>query len=183
MMLNAPAFATCLTYDPPCSGVTGNQMEVKSNCQTTSLRCMGFSEAKDSGYDWAQHAIYSCDQCKSGYTQKQVILPLSASCSTGYYVCEEVKCTGCSNCASDTTWSSAGTGKEKLTTRTCNCNTCNESTSYRCAAGYYGNGSTCTACPSGGTSSAGATTVGGCCATTFSDTKGSGKYNPTCCAS
>ena len=172
--------ASCEIYSD-CSGnscINTTMTEVGTACVSRTTTYYGFTET---GNGKPQYQVDSCNTCQSGYGLVQKSVSLSPSCEPTFYAC--ATCTGCSNCTSDTTWSSNGTGKEKLTIRTCNCNTCSTSTQYRCAAGYYGNGTTCTACPSGGTSSAGATTVGGCCATSFSDTKGSGNYNPKCCAS
>ena len=184
-MLNAPVYAVAVAGGVPCSASTGRCSKVSSMGSTYLVGCMAYHEEcfQDSAGE-AQHGIYVCTSCASGYSLVSDSLDRPSGCSNSYtYTYCKQNCTGCSNCTSDTTWSSNGTGKEKLTTRTCSCNTCNTSTQYRCAAGYYGNGTTCTACPSGGTSSAGTTTVGGCCATSFSDTKGSGNYNRKCCAS
>ena len=139
--------------------------------------------------------VLSCMSCPTGYTRtsKTVTIPCSGGTTT-WYTCVQ-DCTGCSNCTSDTSWSSAGTGYEKKVTRTCNCNTCNSSTSYRCAAGYYGsstNGTSgCSKCTShnsvSANSSAGSTAQTSCYISSssswsFSDTTGSGsaKFASNC---
>lgn len=101
------------------------------------------------------YGIASCTTCKTGYTRTENTTKVVGCTNTiTFYTCE-LPCTGCTNCTSDTTWSTADNiGYEKKVTRTCDCNTCNESTEYRCAAGYYGsslNGTSgCTKCPTEG---------------------------------
>ena len=92
-----------------------------------------------------------------------------------------------------TEWTSVGGGREQKITATCNTNTCvcSKRTQYRCSAGYWGTGiidiSTgvgCTACASPGTSSAGTTSISGCCipsGTTGTDSTGSYRYSSSCC--
>ena len=144
---------------------------------------------------YAESRILSCANCPTGYSKKAntVAIPCSGG-KTTWYTCVQ-DCTGCSDCTSDTSWSSAGTGYEKKVTRTCNCNTCNSSTSYRCAAGYYGsstNGTSgCSKCTShnsvSANSSAGSTAQTSCYISSssswsFSDTTGSGsaKFASNC---
>ncbi len=137
---------------------------------------------------------YTCNTCASGYTRTQTSATMMGCGTSNYYYCKS-NCTGCTNCTSDTSWSSVGTGYEKKVTRTCDCNTCNSSTLYRCAAGYYGsstNGTSgCTRCPSSGgvygTSAAGSTAITSCylpsgTTVSFSDSTGSGtaKYTSDC---
>lgn len=120
--------------------------------------------------------------------------------SAGGFRCDEGTCT-CTLLGSGTTtydcicssrpstcksgsWVSNGTGKEKQQVKQWDCNKCSDyGYNYRCAAGYYGNGTTCTVCPGGGTSPAGTTTVSGCyipSGRSFSDGTGSGKYTGNC---
>ncbi len=144
---------------------------------------------------WGTSRVSSCINCPTGYTrtEKTVTIPCSGG-TTKWYTCVQ-DCVGCTNCTSDTSWSSAGTGYEKKVTRTCNCNTCNSLTSYRCAAGYYGsstNGTSgCSKCTShnsvAANSSAGSTARTSCYISSssswsFSDTKGSGteKFTSNC---
>ena len=137
---------------------------------------------------------YTCNVCASGYKRTKTSATMMGCGSTYYYYCEQ-DCTGCSDCTSDTSWSSAGTGYDKKVTRTCNCNTCNSSTSYRCAAGYYGSSSNgtsgCSKCTShnsvSANSSAGSTAQTSCYISSssswsFSDTTGSGsaKFASNC---
>lgn len=130
--------------------------------------------------------IFTCDSCYSGSVRTSVT-GYGASCSYTYYVCEET-CTGCTNCTDDVSWSSFGTGYQKYTERYCDCNTCNETTSYRCANGYYGttlNGSTgCSACVPFGTSTAGSNSLITSCylPTTYAgaDPTGTFSYSQNC---
>jgi len=107
------------------------------------------------------YGFYSCRECESGYTLKIKNMTLTQKgidCNVTYSECER-DCAGCTNCVSDVSWSANGTGYEKKTTRTCDCNTCNATTYYRCAAGYWGVSkdgiSGCKACPDSGTSAPG----------------------------
>ncbi|MBD5388985.1 hypothetical protein HDR63_01890 [bacterium] len=90
---------------------------------------------------------------------------------------------------SDSSWSSGGTGYQKKVNRGCSNGSCvATSTSYQCAAGYYGAATTntvptCTRCPTvdgvTGTSPAGATAATGCyipSGTTGSDATGAFTY-------
>ena len=139
---------------------------------------------------WGEYRVQSCTRCESGYdlVTKTVSIPCAGTAS--YQTCQQ-QCTGCTNCISDKSWSAGNTGYEKKVTRTCDCNTCRTSTSYRCAAGYYGssiNGTSgCTRCPSSGgvygTSASGSTAITSCylsSGTSFSDDSGSGTYTSDC---
>lgn len=80
------------------------------------------------------------------------------TCFEGIHV--KFCCEPCTDCFSDSVWSSAGTGARKKTTKTCNCDgTCDSETDYECYGGYYGHPSAsspyCTACPYPGTSNIG----------------------------
>ena len=135
--------------------------------------------------------ISSCDKCDDGYVRQ---LATNHNCTNISSVYECV-CAGCSDCSS-TSWTSAGTGKETRIYAQCNCNTCQKSTQYRCAAGYYrssgsGSSTVCTRCPSSGgvygTSAAGSTAITSCylpsgTTVSFSDSAGSGtaKYTSDC---
>lgn len=121
---------------------------------------------------YATYGIASCTTCKTGYTKtEQTVGVPGCTNKITYYNCK-LPCTGCTNCTSDTAWSATDSfGYEKKVTRTCDCNTCNESTKYRCAAGYYGsslNGTSgCSQCPLHartmfGHSAAGSTTIKSC---------------------
>ncbi|MDR2413328.1 MAG: hypothetical protein LBD50_03935 [Rickettsiales bacterium] len=111
-------------------------------------------------------------------------------CGSGYTcILNEciISCTGCTNCTSDADWSAYGTGYQKKTTKSCSCNTCNSSTAYRCAAGYYGtstNGTSgCEICPTGGTSVAGDNTTKSKCYASppnGSDYSGNWQFMQTC---
>lgn len=137
----------------------------------------------------------NCTSCPSGTERKQVsISELSASCSTTFaqvYQC----CTPCGTCDSDTDFTATGTaGYERQATRSCTCTGgCTvKSSTYRCAAGYYGsstNGTSgCTRCPQSGSgtygnSAAGSKYITNCylpAGTSFSDVSGSGIYAEDC---
>ena len=143
-------------------------------CTSGEVRCYGSASA--------YKAFYYCTACATNYKLRE-FSDSATGCTFTNQDCE-AQCTGCSNCTSDTSWSSAGTGYEKKVTRTCNCNTCNTSTSYRCAAGYYGSSSNgtsgCTRCPSNGNSAAGSTSATGCYIISGSDGTGSFKYTQNC---
>lgn len=126
------------------------QLGMMLGCATGQISLLGCLQGKK---------ITTCNQCKSGYTRKeQRVYHPSYGCDYSYYSCEK-ECTGCPDCVSDLDWSAYGVGYQSKTTRSCNCNTCNAQTSYRCAPGYYGtctNGTSgCTQCPDSGTSDAG----------------------------
>lgn len=173
--------ACAMDYDPINS--------VPSNCASYTDYCYS-SGASFSGSGGTR--VYDCTRCNTGYKlDGGTILVDGCSNAIAANGCI-LDCTGCSNCTSDTTWSATGTaGYEKKVTRTCSCNTCNASTSYRCAAGYYGsstNGTSgCTRCPSSGgvygTSAAGSTSVTSCympSGTNMSDTSGTYQFTSSC---
>ncbi len=131
-----------------------------------------------------------CAVCSSGYNR--IAQTVSSALETyTYYVCQKALLpVTCPSTCSSTSWTSAGSGKEVR----CVKGTTSASCEYRCAANYYGNGTTCTACPSfngiAATSSAGSTSCSGCCIASgstysFSDGVGSGNatITSTCCCS
>lgn len=154
----------------------------------TSDECLFSTEQY---YD--EYYVNNCTSCASGYklATRTETHPSNSRCIISYKICER-DCTGCTNCTSDTTWSSHGTGYQKLTTRTCDCNTCESETQYRCAIGYYGasaNGTSgCNRCPSSGgvygtTANAGSSSITSCylpSGNAFSDSAGSGTYTGNC---
>ncbi|MDE6478344.1 MAG: hypothetical protein K2L94_03800, partial [Alphaproteobacteria bacterium] len=157
-------------------GITGHAVAVGVNCVGTRM-CNNMSGCETTvtasncqmvtTYYYNDYGIETCNACKTGYTRSAATISIpGCQNKIEYYICTE-NCTGCSNCTSDSAWSAHSTGYEKKVTRTCNCNTCSATTSYRCAAGYYGtstNGTSgCTRCPNNGSSSAGTTSVTGCC--------------------
>ncbi len=134
----------------------------------------------------------SCTVCQSGYTRIHSGRNAAFSgCEFEAHYCQQ-NCVGCPDCTSDASWSAHSAGYEKKVNRTCSCNTCNSTTVYRCAAGYYGtssNGSSgCTKCPNymgGGNaqSSAGTTQINGCYAPAGaggSDTTGNRAFDTDC---
>ncbi|MBR5566778.1 MAG: hypothetical protein IKW09_01585 [Alphaproteobacteria bacterium] len=181
-----------------CSEVVCPSYSEISEAAPATTGCVTFKDRCYEKPDGSILLVQSCTECEYGmdltYSEYS---SLSCSLKFGYNVCES-DCANCTNCISDTSWSSAGTGYQKKVTRTCDCGTCKQTTSYRCAANYYGSSSNgtsgCTACPSyngiAGTSSAGSTSASSCCISSgatysFSDTAGSGtaKISSKCCAS
>lgn len=161
------AYAECRIHTS-CTGcvVAGEILSPTNNdCGSVSTTHYAVSE---NGLSKPTYTVYSCASCKSGYSRREQVAVLSPTCIVQYNICEE-NCTGCTGCTSDATWSAAGTGYEKKVTATCNCNTCNRTTQYRCAAGYYGrptNGTSgCSPCDKiggHGTSNAGSTAKTSC---------------------
>ncbi len=132
-----------------------------------------------------------CATCNSGFTRAQVTVSIGSE-TLSYYTCQGglLPIVQCPSACTSESWTSAGSGKEVR----CVMGISSASCEYRCAANYYGNGTTCTACPSynsiAGTSSAGSTSASSCCIASgstysFSDTVGSGtaKISSKCCAS
>lgn len=139
--------------------------------------------------------------CPSGFAV-ETFVHNSLSCPQNIFQYEDCarSCAGCSNCEDNGTWSASGTaGYQKRTKKTCNMDSCSceTSTVYRCAQGYYGsstNGTSgCTRCPRadttdlfspfGTTDSAGQIAVYSCyipAGTVFEDTTGSGIYPEQC---
>ncbi len=146
-------------------------------------------------YDCGTSGVYcDCASC-SGLLQtlEETTVTVSSSETITYNKC--VASGGisvdCSTCVS-TDWAAYSTGYESKVSATCNTRTgaCKRTTSYRCAAGYYGsstNGTSgCSKCPSPGTTAAGATSITECCipsGTTGSDTTGTYTYTSQCCYS
>ena len=171
----------------PSLDMLGGGMTMPGCASSDYFECWAYTSGSNTVYvPW-----YDCDSCMAGYTRKSTTAQMGGCGNARYYYCEE-NCTGCSNCTSDTTWSATGTaGYEKKVTRTCSCNTCNASTSYRCAAGYYGsstNGTSgCARCPSSGgvygTSAAGSTAITSCyipSGTSMTDSVGTYEYTSNC---
>lgn len=131
-----------------------------------------------------------CTSCKSNYNFETKTVTVNALESYTYGTCNRIAVVvQCPSACTSTSWTDAGSGKEAR----CVINLNSASCEYRCAAGYYGNGTTCTSCASlgaynglYGSSSAGSTS---CCISSgstysFSDTAGSGTatISSTCCA-
>ena len=160
--------------------------------------------------------VASCDKCNPGYELTQDYSNIGACAPEDYtdiedniggvYRYDYTYCT--KNCntttCAPTSWTAKGTGYEIRTNRTCSATgtsgTCNSTTQYRCAAGYWGsstNGTSgCVPCPqwtgvytdSGkttlarGTSSAGTTAITGCYVSpgTYYDVTGTLKTTSNC---
>ena len=157
------------------------------------------------------YAIGNCDWCQSGYEMvADGAFQVESGCVIPQHTCERTSCTSdssctdsskphcdtstgnCVECITDahcgttTSWAPfpQDTSRQRRTVHTCSNNTCSHGTEWRCATNYYGNGTTCTACPSPGTSSPGTTSSSGCCIatnTTGSSSIGSYKYKTGCC--
>ena len=138
-----------------------------------------------------------CYTCDSGCTRTQKTATVNYE-TFSYYACEDCSTlipiiVTCPLECPEETWTDNGTGKEIRCVKT----DLSASCEYRCAANYYGNGTTCTSCASlgdynglYGSSSAGSTSASSCCISSgstysFSDTAGSGTatISSTCCAS
>ena len=130
-----------------------------------------------------------CGTCNSGLERTYTTRDIGGE-TLGYYTCSRAAIIlGCdTECADYTSWTAISGGRETY------CDSSFFTCRYRCAANYYGDGTTCTACPSyngiAGTSSAGSTSVSSCCISSgstysFSDGVGSGTatISSTCCAS
>ncbi len=160
-------------------------------------------------------AVASCQSCNPGYELVKSTDGITACSDTGdpkedgggvgsYYYTRCTKNCQASNCAS-TSWTALRTGYETRTYRSCSATgtsgTCNASTQYQCAAGYYaksGSGSSlvCDPCPTWtgvyttsskttlvrGTSNAGATAITGCYVKpgTYYDATGTFKTSGNC---
>ena len=129
-----------------------------------------------------------CAQCSTGYTRTANTLETSLETYTYYTCTRSAVSVTCPTSCTSTSWTSAGTGKQVRCVKNITSALCQ----YRCAANYYGNGITCTACPRyngvSGTCAAGSTSCSACCISSgtsfsFSDTAGSGtaKTTQTCC--
>ncbi|MDE5615400.1 MAG: hypothetical protein K2I81_01020 [Alphaproteobacteria bacterium] len=152
-----------------------------SSCGATLDPTSGGSEMT------ACYKITSCTSCPSGYTlTDQTEKP--SDCQTQFAGYTYKTCCGtCSNC-SDSAWTtvSGNIKMQQRTKRTCDCGTCKDTgTEYRCTAGYYGpaisSTSTCSRCPSQGTSETGNNSrITSCYITSGSDTSGSYSFESPC---
>lgn len=165
------------TYPAGCPTFGVTDTNERALCRTHNIRW------------WRGLGFYSCDACVSGATL-QVRDETINSCGVHYNYC------ACNTTCVSTDWAALRTGYESRK----QCNACQQSTQYRCAAGYYGSSSNgtsgCTQCPTWtgvyttsakttlarGTSSAGATTITGCyiVAGTYYDTSGTLKTTGNC---
>lgn len=198
-------------YSQLCTGVSGNYYFGASpsarNCLSQVAQCVYVSGE--------MLMLASCVSCNPGYELVQGSGGVTAcdigpggegdGGSVGHY--NYTYCTkncSASNCA-PSAWTAKGTGYETRTNRACSTTgtsgTCNESTQYRCAAGYSGsstNGTSgCALCPEAtsiytnsarttnarGTSAAGTTAQTGCylAAGTYYDASGTFSVTGTNC--
>ncbi len=128
------------------------------NCKTTTSTSNGVESTT------VRTLVNTCKNNVS-YASCEVSLPTS-ECASGYYGTATSTTSGCTACPSNAT-----------------CAGGNNST-FVCKKGYYKNGSSCSACPgSGTTSAAGATSISSCyipSGTAFSDSEGGGEYTANC---
>ncbi len=96
----------------------------------------------------------------------------------------ESECSGCAADCVSVDWRNSNTGYQIKTTATCNCNTCERTSQYRCAPGYWGTSSNgtsgCTRCPESGASAAGTTSQTGCYVTSGTDPNGDYSFTSNC---
>ena len=195
----------------------GNQAEVHYDLSKCTDRTTYFDggtncSSLDEVYTFAWtdnkgcYYVRSCGTCPSGYKREledtgwrlsDLCYVEDSAVDAGLqqqplevYRCKK-ECASCTNCTSSN-WEAYGTGYQRMINRDCNCDgTCQSTTKYRCAAGYYGtstNGTSgCTRCPSSGgvygTSIAGATAITSCYIpkdTTLTDSYGNYVFTSNC---
>lgn len=110
---------------------------------------------------------YVFPNCRDGCLCCMVSPSYSCDCDTGYYNVTTNRDNGDCSC-------------EKCPANTASCSS---STSFTCVAGYYKNGTTCSPCPTPGTSAQGATEISNCylpSGTKFDESAGDGYYASDC---
>lgn len=167
--------ATCSTKS--CTGGSSTTYKLPG-CSNTVKVCY---EDRDSG---GAIQAYTCRACSDGYQSTTLTQDIFGTCTYTLTRCQEI-CNGCTSCVSDSAWTALGAGYESRVVRTCDCNTCKASTTYRCAKNYYGktvNGRTgCTLCPQSGQSVAGTNdTISQCFVTSGENEKGVFDYTRAC---
>lgn len=139
-------------------------------------QCVGFTQQ----IVCPSATYYDCSACKNG-TPTEKTVKLSSTESYTYGECLKTIVGGtCPDECPNLTW---GDVSGKNYQARCDGNMLSPSCEYQCKAGYYGTGTTCTACPSPGTSAVGATAITECyipSGTPFSDGTGSGTYKSDC---
>ncbi len=167
------------------SGVAGEDPYGLLACDTdycydnSSRLCYYFAEGDCPGDTSIEHACETYNGNKNLQVVYRGAIPIGC---------------GCLGMATET-WRAAGTGRErKYETKPTDCDGNSQTSAtneYRCAAGYYGNGTTCTRCPGAknsagtmvyGNSPAGATRVSQCTlpAGNYSDGTGSFTISAPC---
>jgi len=205
-------FNGCYTWS--CLNPTGDGAQWYGRKSPSDLNCRNYT-AMCFYQSGVEMAVASCQTCNPGYELTTGTPSGITACSgdgdindngsgvSSYEYTSCVKNCQASNCA-PSSWSALRTGYESRTYRSCSATgasgTCNASTQYRCAAGYYGtstNGTSgCNPCPEWkdvyansarttkvyGTSSAGATAITGCyvVAGTYYDATGTFKTTGNC---
>lgn len=142
------------------------------------------SNTAPSIYGSAYIGFKSCNTCSGVATRKAIDITYNGdTCGTGMYECVAPSCSDCSNGS----WTAGNTGYQKKQVASCVCGVCKKDYEYRCAANYYGsstNGTSgCRACPNGGKSQAGSTSITSCylsTGTSGSDVTGSYQYTGNC---
>lgn len=175
--------ATYTCKNPTLSYCSGSATEAKNTCASGTKVCY---QQEDSAGHLTVPTIYtSCSTCPTGYTLTTTTVDVCSNVSNPPTI--KKCCAPCSNCTSDTTWTSYDAKREVRVTRSCDCGTCKETNSYRCKSGYYGSGfssSNCTKCPgdglSIGKSDAGSIIISKCFVNNGTDTTGNYDYTEPC---
>lgn len=175
-LLPTTAMAECYEYSYGTGTPVINKIFDSSACK--SIVDVYYGDDPSSG---PKYTVKTCLTCNDSYRlgEAQSVF-LTANCTATYRTCEY--CAPCSNCETGA-WYTYSTGVEAQHTATCNCGSCVRGMAYRCAAGYYGNGTTCTRCPPeegiNGTSTAGSTARSSCYMpknTKFNNNTGTGEW-------
>lgn len=178
--------ARAATYT--CNSLTmsycsGSATMAPHNCASGTQVC--YQQEDSAGHITVPKIYTSCSTCPTGYTLTTTSVDVCSNVSNPPTI--KKCCAPCSNCTSDTTWSSYDATREVKVTRSCDCGTCKATNSYRCKAGYYGSGSSssnCTLCPAdgaaGGGSTAGSSLITKCFVNSGSDTTGNYDYTEPC---
>ena len=155
---------------PKTSGTTKSLITQCTSCET--------------GFELQQSNTYKIQDNGDGTICYFPYIYCVSMCSGGTYCTSDTDCAGtatpycgdnncCVACKTDAhcqgqntdDWIdvTGNTGKQQSTIYTCQENQCVSDTQYRCAANFYGDGETCTACPDGSYSEAGTTSNARCC--------------------
>jgi hypothetical protein len=135
------------------------------------MSCFGSSEVTNNGIitTTTKNTVFKPEDCpkyEGGYTNCACAEELTFRCAPGYYGTATSSLKGCAECPDNSIPCSGGNGS-----------------TFSCMAGYYKNGTECTACPTGGTSVVGSTDITDCYIpknTTDSDTTGGFTYTDNC---
>lgn len=173
VLLLSPFSGFAATQTNDCTGTNTQYMGnfAGDHCKRTIRTCM------------YEYEYEECAECEAGYeTACNPNSPSGVCAHMCELDCSKLTCSNCDNGP----WSAKGTGYMTRTARWCDCGTCKSRTDYACAANYYGtptsNGTSgCSPCPAPGTSGMGSTSVTNCSITSFSNSTGSGHFQPEKC--